>query len=264
MGKSRTSAFVFAAAYIALIVGLFLALGGAAYAQSPASAASDQYDDKVEGRAGLGNCGRRYRRRCCRGRCASEHRSFASRSRRRRRRTRRRRARPAAARAAQELARRSRASLARQPLFEGVEFMHPPVGGGSLGSARHLCEAQPRHPVAAGPSRLHRGTARTRLADGPRGRRRRHRARDRARTTRRGELVRGARARAPQPSPARATASRPREERLVADETPHRGDAEGDGAPISADDTHRHRERPGAPRSAAISADSAGEQAPSS
>jgi len=49
MGKSRTSAFVFAAAYIALIVGLFLALGGAAYAQSPASAASDQYNDKVKG-----------------------------------------------------------------------------------------------------------------------------------------------------------------------------------------------------------------------
>ena len=48
MGKSRTSAFVFAAAYIALIVGLFLALGGAAYAQSPSSA-TDQYGTKVEG-----------------------------------------------------------------------------------------------------------------------------------------------------------------------------------------------------------------------
>ena len=46
MGKSRSSAFVFAAAYIALIVGLFLALGGAAYAQSPSS---DQYDTKVKG-----------------------------------------------------------------------------------------------------------------------------------------------------------------------------------------------------------------------
>lgn len=48
MGKARPSAIVFAAAYIALIVGLFLALGGAAYAQSPTSA-SDQYDTKVEG-----------------------------------------------------------------------------------------------------------------------------------------------------------------------------------------------------------------------
>jgi LPXTG-motif cell wall-anchored protein len=48
MGKSRTSAFVFAAAYIALVVGLFLALGGAAYAQSPSSA-TDQYGTKVKG-----------------------------------------------------------------------------------------------------------------------------------------------------------------------------------------------------------------------
>ena len=48
MGKSRSSAFVFAAAYIALVVGLFLALGGAAYAQSPSSA-SDQYGTKVKG-----------------------------------------------------------------------------------------------------------------------------------------------------------------------------------------------------------------------
>jgi LPXTG-motif cell wall-anchored protein len=42
MGRSRSSAFFFAAAYIALVVGLFLALGGAAYAQSPSSA-TDQY-----------------------------------------------------------------------------------------------------------------------------------------------------------------------------------------------------------------------------
>ena len=48
MGKSRSSAFVFAAAYIALIVGLFLALGGAAYAQSPSSA-TDQYGPTVQG-----------------------------------------------------------------------------------------------------------------------------------------------------------------------------------------------------------------------
>jgi LPXTG-motif cell wall-anchored protein len=45
MGKSRSSA-LFAAAYIALVVGLFLALGGAAYAQSPAQ---DQYGDQVAG-----------------------------------------------------------------------------------------------------------------------------------------------------------------------------------------------------------------------
>jgi LPXTG-motif cell wall-anchored protein len=48
MGRGRPSAIVFAAAYIALIVGLFLALGGAAYAQSPTSA-SDQYGTKVKG-----------------------------------------------------------------------------------------------------------------------------------------------------------------------------------------------------------------------
>jgi len=48
MGKRRSSAFVFAAAYIVLVVGLFLALGGAAYAQSPSSA-TDQYGPKVKG-----------------------------------------------------------------------------------------------------------------------------------------------------------------------------------------------------------------------
>ena len=48
MGKSRSSAYVFAAAYIVLVVGLFLALGGAAYAQSPSSA-TDQYGSKVKG-----------------------------------------------------------------------------------------------------------------------------------------------------------------------------------------------------------------------
>jgi LPXTG-motif cell wall-anchored protein len=48
MGKSRSSAYVFAVAYIAIVVGLFLALGGSAYAQSPSSA-SDQYDTKVKG-----------------------------------------------------------------------------------------------------------------------------------------------------------------------------------------------------------------------
>jgi LPXTG-motif cell wall-anchored protein len=49
MGKGRPSAIAFAAAYIALIVGLFLALGGAAYAQSPLSSAGDQYGPKVKG-----------------------------------------------------------------------------------------------------------------------------------------------------------------------------------------------------------------------
>ncbi|HEX5027199.1 MAG TPA: LPXTG cell wall anchor domain-containing protein [Gaiellaceae bacterium] len=48
MGRSRSSAYVFAAAYIVLVVGLFLALGGAAYAQSPSSA-TDQYGNKVKG-----------------------------------------------------------------------------------------------------------------------------------------------------------------------------------------------------------------------
>jgi LPXTG-motif cell wall-anchored protein len=37
---------MFAVAYLALVVGLFLALGGAAYAQS---AATDQYDTQVKG-----------------------------------------------------------------------------------------------------------------------------------------------------------------------------------------------------------------------
>ena len=48
MGRGRSSAIVFAAAYIALVVGLFLALGGAAYAKAPTSA-SDQYGTKVKG-----------------------------------------------------------------------------------------------------------------------------------------------------------------------------------------------------------------------
>ena len=49
MGKPRSSAYVFAAAYIVLIVGLFLALGGAAYAAPNPSAATDQYVHKVKG-----------------------------------------------------------------------------------------------------------------------------------------------------------------------------------------------------------------------
>ena len=52
MGTARPSAFVFAAAYIVLIVGLFLALGGAAYADNCSqTSAGDQYcnEDQVKG-----------------------------------------------------------------------------------------------------------------------------------------------------------------------------------------------------------------------
>ena len=50
MGKARPSALTFAVAYLALIVGLFLALGGSAYAQAPSSSsATDQYGDQVAG-----------------------------------------------------------------------------------------------------------------------------------------------------------------------------------------------------------------------
>lgn len=45
MGRTRTSTFAFAAAYVVLVAGLFLALGGAAYAQS---SAADQYGDEDE------------------------------------------------------------------------------------------------------------------------------------------------------------------------------------------------------------------------
>lgn len=46
MGNVRGSRIAFAAAYVALVVGLFVALGGAAYAQS---SATDQYGTKVGG-----------------------------------------------------------------------------------------------------------------------------------------------------------------------------------------------------------------------
>jgi len=46
MGKVQRSRIAFAAAYLALVVGLFIALGGTAYAQS--SPTSDQYGDKSE------------------------------------------------------------------------------------------------------------------------------------------------------------------------------------------------------------------------
>jgi LPXTG-motif cell wall-anchored protein len=48
MSRLRWSNIAFATAYVALVVGVFLALGGAAYAQSPSSA-SDQYGTKVKG-----------------------------------------------------------------------------------------------------------------------------------------------------------------------------------------------------------------------
>lgn len=49
MGKSRGSSVAFAAAYVTLVLGLFLAIGGAAYASNPApgcdenTSAGDQY-----------------------------------------------------------------------------------------------------------------------------------------------------------------------------------------------------------------------------
>ena len=48
MGRSRGSSVAFAAAYVVLVLGLFLALGGAAYAKGPSSA-GDQYGTKVAG-----------------------------------------------------------------------------------------------------------------------------------------------------------------------------------------------------------------------
>lgn len=48
MGAFRTSNAAFVAAYVVLVVGLFLALGGLAYAQTP-SAATDQYGSRVAG-----------------------------------------------------------------------------------------------------------------------------------------------------------------------------------------------------------------------
>jgi LPXTG-motif cell wall-anchored protein len=48
MGRYRGSTIAFAGAYVVLVLGLFLALGGLAYAASPTSA-GDQYKTKVEG-----------------------------------------------------------------------------------------------------------------------------------------------------------------------------------------------------------------------
>jgi len=50
MGRGRSSTIVFGAAYIVLVLGLFLALGGAAYAANTApTSATDQYGTKVAG-----------------------------------------------------------------------------------------------------------------------------------------------------------------------------------------------------------------------
>lgn len=49
MGRTRGSSVAFAAAYVVLVLGLFLALGGAAYAQSSPTSAGDQYGPKVAG-----------------------------------------------------------------------------------------------------------------------------------------------------------------------------------------------------------------------
>lgn len=49
MGRSRGSSVAFATAYVVLVLGLFLALGGAAYAQSSPTSAGDQYGSQVAG-----------------------------------------------------------------------------------------------------------------------------------------------------------------------------------------------------------------------
>ncbi len=47
MGRTRMSSVMFAAAFVVLVVGMFLALGGAAYAANGSpSSATDQYGDK--------------------------------------------------------------------------------------------------------------------------------------------------------------------------------------------------------------------------
>lgn len=49
MGRTRGSTVVFATAYVVLVVGLFVALGGLAYAQSSPTSAGDQYGSQVAG-----------------------------------------------------------------------------------------------------------------------------------------------------------------------------------------------------------------------
>jgi LPXTG-motif cell wall-anchored protein len=48
MRRVGLSTIVFALVYVVFVVGVFLALGGAAYAQDTPTSASDQYDSKVE------------------------------------------------------------------------------------------------------------------------------------------------------------------------------------------------------------------------
>ena len=48
MARAGWSTIVFGLAYVVLVVGVFLALGGAAYAQENPSSATDQYKSKVE------------------------------------------------------------------------------------------------------------------------------------------------------------------------------------------------------------------------
>jgi LPXTG-motif cell wall-anchored protein len=47
MGKIRSSTLVFALAYVVFVTGVFLALGGAAYAQDSPSSAENQYGSQV-------------------------------------------------------------------------------------------------------------------------------------------------------------------------------------------------------------------------
>lgn len=47
MGKTRMSSVAFAAAFVVVVMGMFLALGGAASAAGNPSSATDQYGDKV-------------------------------------------------------------------------------------------------------------------------------------------------------------------------------------------------------------------------
>src|SRR5262245_41216674 len=52
MARLRWSSIAFAAAYVALIVGIFFALGGAAYAQNAPSSAGDQYGSSASDQYG--------------------------------------------------------------------------------------------------------------------------------------------------------------------------------------------------------------------
>jgi LPXTG-motif cell wall-anchored protein len=47
MPTNRSSTLVFALVYVVFVVGVFLALGGTAYAQAGPTSASDQYEDDI-------------------------------------------------------------------------------------------------------------------------------------------------------------------------------------------------------------------------